>query len=157
MPVNLENSAVATGLEKVSFLSNFKEREWQKCSNYHTIALISHANKAMLRILQVRLQQLRTVNFQMFKLNLEKQEEPKIKLATSTGSWKMQENTRKTFSSVLLTMLNPLTVWTTISCGKFLKRWEYQTTWPSSWEASMQIKKQELEPDLEQQTDSKSV
>ena len=57
MPANLENSAVATGLEKVSFPSNPKERQCQKCSNYHTIALISHARKVMLKILQARLQQ----------------------------------------------------------------------------------------------------
>ena len=56
MPANLENSAVATGLEKVSCHSNPKERQCQKCSNYHTIALISHASKVMLKILQARLQ-----------------------------------------------------------------------------------------------------
>ena len=57
MPANLENSAVATGLEKVSFHSNPKERQCQRISNYHTIALISHASKVMLKILQARLQQ----------------------------------------------------------------------------------------------------
>ena len=57
MPANLENSAVATGLEKVSFHSNPKERQCQKCSNYHTIALISHASKVMLKILQARQEQ----------------------------------------------------------------------------------------------------
>ena len=70
MPANLENSAVATGLEKVSFHSNPKERQCQECSNYCTIALISHTNKVMLKILQARLQQCWTVNFQMFKLDL---------------------------------------------------------------------------------------
>ena len=57
MPANLENSAVATGLEKVSFHSNPKERNAKECSNYHTVALISHASKVMLKILQARLQQ----------------------------------------------------------------------------------------------------
>ena len=57
MPSNLENSAVATGLEKVSFHSNPKEKQAEECSNYHTIALISHASKVMLNILQARLQQ----------------------------------------------------------------------------------------------------
>ena len=57
MPANLENSAVATGLEKVSFHSNPKERQCKECSNYRTIALISHASKVMLKILQARLQQ----------------------------------------------------------------------------------------------------
>jgi len=57
MLANLENSAVATGLEQVSFHSNPKERHAKECSNHHTIALISHASKAMLKILQARLQQ----------------------------------------------------------------------------------------------------
>ena len=57
MPANLENSAVATGLEKVSFHSNPKERHAKECSNYRTIALISHASKVMFKILQARLQQ----------------------------------------------------------------------------------------------------
>ena len=57
MSANLENSAVATGLEKVSFHSNPKERQCQECSNYRTVALISHASKVMLKILQARLQQ----------------------------------------------------------------------------------------------------
>ena len=57
MPANLENSAVAKGLEKVSFHSNLKERQCQRVSNYHTVALISHARKVMLKILQARLQQ----------------------------------------------------------------------------------------------------
>ena len=57
MSANLENSAVATGLEKVSFHSNSKERQCQRCSNYYTVALISHASKVMLKILQARLQQ----------------------------------------------------------------------------------------------------
>ena len=89
-----------------------------------------------------------TVNFQMFKLVSEKAEEPEIKLPTSTGSSKKQENSRKTSISALLTMPKPLTVWSTINCGKFFKRWEYQTTWPASWEICMQVKKQQLELDM---------
>ena len=69
-----------------------------------------------------------TVNSQMFKLVLEKAEETEIKLPTSTGSWKKQESSRKISLSALLTMPKPLTVWITINCGKFWKRWEYQTT-----------------------------
>ena len=70
-----------------------------------------------------------TVNFQMFKLVLEKAEEPEIKLPTSVGSLKKQESSRKMSNSALLTMPKPLTEWTTTNSGKFLKRWEYQTTW----------------------------
>ena len=72
-----------------------------------------------------------TVNFQMFKLVLEKAEEPEIKLPTFKGSSKKQESSRKTSISALLTMPKPWTVWITINCGKFWKRWEYQTTWPA--------------------------
>ena len=96
-----------------------------------------------------------TVNFQMFKLVLEKAEEPEIKLSTSIESLKKQESSRKTLISALLTMPKPLTVWITINCGKFWKRWEYQTTWPSSWEICMQVSKQQLKLDMEQQTGSK--
>ena len=96
------------------------------------------------------------MNFRMFKLDLEKAEEPEIKLPTSAGSLKKQENSRKTSISALLTMPTPLTVWITINCGKFWKRWEYQTTWPASWEICMQVKKQQLELDMEPQTGSKS-
>ena len=91
----------------------------------------------------------------MFKLVLEKAEEPEIKLPTSAGSWKKQEVSRKTSISALLTMPKPLTVWITKNCGKFWKRWEYQTTWPAaSWEICMQVRKQQLELDVEQQTGS---
>ena len=81
----------------------------------------------------------------MFKLDLEKAEEPEIKLPISIGSLKKQESSRKTSTSALLTMPKPLTVWIRINCGKFLTRWEYQTTWPASWEICMQVRKQQLE------------
>ena len=101
-----------------------------------------------------------TANFQMFKLVVEKAEEPEIKLPTSAGSLKKQDSSRKTSISTLMTMPKPLTVWITINCGKFWKRWEYQTTWPAdflqvSWEICMQVKKQQLELDMEQQIGSK--
>ena len=120
MLANLEPSAVATGLEKVSFHSNPKERQCQRMFKYCTIALISHASKVMFKILQARLQQYLNHDFQMFKLDLEKAEEPEIKLPTSIGSQKKQENSRKISTSALLTTLKPLTVWITANCGKFL-------------------------------------
>ena len=95
------------------------------------------------------------MNFQMFKLVLEKAEEPEIKLPTSAGSLKKQESSRKTSISALLTMQKPLTVWITTNYGKFFKKWDYQTTWPASWETYMQVRKQQLELDMEQQTGSK--
>ena len=85
-------------------------------------------------------------------LELEKAEEPEIKLSTNTGSSKKQENSRKTFISALLTTPDPLTVWITRNCGKFLKRWEYQTTWPAPREICMQVDKQQLELDMGLQT-----
>ena len=69
------------------------------------------------------------MNFQMFKLDLENAEEPEIKLPTSAGSLKNQESSRKTATCGSLTMPKPLTMWITTTCGKFFKRWKYQTTY----------------------------
>ena len=91
----------------------------------------------------------------MFRLDLEKAEEQKIKLPTSAGLSKKQDSSRKTSISALLTMPKSLTVWITINCGKLFKRWQYQTTLPDSREICMQVKKQQLEPDMKQQTGSK--
>ena len=96
-----------------------------------------------------------TVNFLMFKLVLEKAEEPEIKLPTSARSSKKKESSRKTSISASLTMPKRLTVWITVNCGNFWKRWEYQTTWPASWEVCMQVRKQQLELNMEHQTGSK--
>ena len=126
MSANLENSAVAMGLEKVSFSPIPKKGNAKECSNYHTIALISHASKVMLKILQARLQQY--MNVQTLKLVLEKAEEPDNKLPASVEASKKPKSSRKPSISALLTMPKPLTVWITTNCGKFLKRWEYQTT-----------------------------
>ena len=137
MLANLENSAVATGLEKVSFHSNPKERQCQRMLKLphnctHLMLALTHASKVMLKILQARLQQYVNHELPMFKLDLEKAEEPEIKLPTSAASSKKQESSRKTSTSALLTMPKPLTVWITINCGKFLKIWEYQITLPAS-------------------------
>ena len=91
----------------------------------------------------------------MFKLDLEKADEPEIKLPTSVGSYKRQESSEKNSTSVLLTTLKSLTVWLTTNCGKVLKRWEYQTTLPGCFETCMQVKKQQLELDMEHWTGSK--
>ena len=105
MPANLESSAVAIGLEKVSFHSNPKQ-----CSNYCTITLISHASKVMLKILQAKKKKKFskpgfsnrwTVNFQMFNMDSEKAEEPEIKLLTSSRSSKKQEKTRNIYIFLL--------------------------------------------------------
>ena len=75
----------------------------------------------------------RDLNLRMFKLDLEKAEEPEIKFPISIGSSKKQESSREASTSALLTTPKPMTVWITTNCGKFFKRWEYQTTWPASW------------------------
>ena len=100
----------------------------KECSNYRTIALVSHTSKVMLKILQARLQQFMNREVPDVQGDLEKAEEPEIKLSTSIGSLKKQESTRKISTFALLTMLKPLTAWITINCGKFGKRWEYQST-----------------------------
>ena len=87
-----------------------KKGNAKECSNYCTIAFISHASKVMLKILQARLQQYVNCELQVFKLVLEKAEEPEIKLPTSAGSLKKQESSRKTSISALLTMPKPLTM-----------------------------------------------
>ena len=122
MPANLESQQWPQDQKRSVFIPIPKKGNAKECSNYCTFALISHTSKVMLKILQARLQQY--VNFQLFKLDLEKAEEPESKLPTSAGSWKKQESSRKTSTSVLLTM----PVWITTNCGKFFKRWEYQTT-----------------------------
>ena len=97
-----------------------KKGNAKESSNYHTIALISHTSKVILKILQGRLQQYANCELQMFKLDLEKAEEPEINLPTSFGSQnKNEKSSRKTSLSALLTMPKPLTVWITINCGKF--------------------------------------
>ena len=94
-------------------------------------------------------------NFQMYKVGLKKAEEPEIRLPTVTGSRRKQGGSRKASTSSPLIMLKPLTMWITINCGKFLKRWEYQAILPAFWKTCMQVKKQQLELDTEQQTCSK--
>ena len=95
-----------------------------------------------------------TVNFQIFKLDLERAEKPEIKLPISIGSTKKQESSRKASTS-LYWLCQSLWLCGSQQTGKFWKRWEYQTTWPASWETYMQVRKQQLERDMEQQTGSK--
>ena len=131
MQANLENSAVATGLEKYSFHSNTKDNA-KECSNYHTIALISQASKVMLKILQDRLQQYVNRELPDVQAGFRKGKGTRDQIATSIGSWRKQESSSETSTSALLTVPKPLTVWITTNCGKLLNRWEYQTTLPAS-------------------------
>ena len=115
MPANVKNSPVATGLERSVFIPIPKKANDKECLDYPTIALISHASKVMLKILQPRLQQYVNVNRELPDVQdgFEKAEEPEIQLPTSAGSSKKQESSRKTSTSALLTMPKPLTVWIT--------------------------------------------
>ena len=83
------------------------------------------------------------MNFQMFKLDLEKERNQRSNCQHPLDHWKKQESSRKTSTSASLTMPKSLTVWITTNCGKFWNRWEYQTTLPASWEICMQVKKKQ--------------
>ena len=110
--------------ERSVFIPIPKKGNAKEYSNDCTVALVSHASKVMLKILQARLQQYMNCELPDVQAGFEKAEEPEIKLPTSAGSWKKQESSRETSISALLTMPKPLTVWITIN----FKRWEYQTT-----------------------------
>ena len=184
MPANLENSVMAIGLEKVSFHSNSKEGILivKECLNFCTITLISHDSKVMHKILQAKLQQYvnqelpdvqdgfctshskhpppatqeKTQHIDITRWStpksdcLEQAEEPEITLPTFTGSYRKQGNYKKASTSASLTTQKFLTVWITTSL-------EYQTTSSASWEFCMQVKKQQLEPQMEQWTGLKLV
>ena len=116
-----------------------------ECSNYCTTALISHTSKVMPKILQPRLQQYMNHELPDVQAGFRKGRGTRDQKPTSTESLKKQNSSRKASTSALLTMPKPLTVWITINCGNFWKKWEYQTTWPASWEICRQVKKQQLE------------
>ena len=110
MRANLENSAVATGLEIV-FIPNPKKSNAKECSNYRTIALISHASKVMLKILQARLQQYVNRELPDVQDGFRKGKGTRDQIAHIC--WRKQENSRKISTSALLTTPNPLTMWIT--------------------------------------------
>ena len=125
IPANLENSAVATELEKVSFHFNPKERPCQSILNYHTVALISHARKVMFQICQARLLQYMNREIPDVQAGFSKGRGTRDQITSIGQIIKKQESSRKTSSSDLLIMPKPLTVRFTTNCRKFLKRWEY--------------------------------
>ena len=109
----------------------------------------------MLKILQARLQQYMNRELPDVQAGFRKGRGIRDQIANIRWIMEKAREFQKTSISALLTMPKPLTVWITINCGKFWKRWEYQTTWPASWKAYMQVRKQQLELDMEQQTGSK--
>ena len=119
MPANLENSAVATGLEKSGFIPIPKKGNAKECSNYCTIALFSHAIKVILKMLQARLQQYVNRELPDVQAGFRKGRGTRDQIANIRWIMEKQERSRKTSISALLTMPKPLTAWITINCGKF--------------------------------------
>ena len=150
MPANLENSSVATGLEKSVFIRSPKKGNAKECSDYCTVALISHASKVKLKTLQARLQQYLNRKLPDVQAGFRKGWGTRDQIANICWIIKKSKSFRKTSISALLTMPKPLTVWITRNCGKFFKRWAYETTWPASWEICIQVKKQQLELNIKQ-------
>ena len=109
----------------------------------------------MLKILQVRLQQYVNCELPDVQAGFRKGRGTRDQIANICWIIKKAREFHKNIYFALLTMPKPLTVWITINCGKFWKKWEYHTTWPASWETYMQVRKQQLELDMEQQTGSK--
>ena len=125
MPANLENSAEATGLEMSVFITIPKKGNVKECSNYHTIALISQTSKAMLKILQARLEQYMNQELPDVQAGFRKGRGTRDQIANIHWVTEKARDFQKTSTSALLTMPKPLTVWITTNCGKFFKRWEY--------------------------------
>ena len=124
-------------------------------SNYYTTTVISHGSKIMLKILQARLQQFMYQELPDVQTGFRKSRGTRDQIANIHWIIEKAMEFQKKSTSVSLTTWNPLTVWITTNCGKFLKRWDYQTTLLVSWKTFMRVRKQQLEPYMEQQTDSK--
>ena len=156
MLANLENSAMATVLEKVSFYSNPKERQCQRM--FQLLHICTHFTwyQSNAQIFQVRFQQYMNHELPDVQAGFRKGRGTSDQIANILGTQKKRESSRKIPTSALVTMPKPLTLWTITNCGKSFRRWEYQTSWPVSWEMCMQVKKQQLEWDMEKQTSSKS-
>ena len=128
MSANFENAAVATGLEKVSFHSNPKEKQCQRISKCHTILLISHASKVMLKILQAGLQQYMNHEIPDVQAGFRKGRGTRDQIASIHWIMEKAREFQKNVYFCFIDHAKPLTVWIITNCGKFLKRWEYQTT-----------------------------
>ena len=137
------------------FSSIPKKGNAKECSNYGTIALLSHACKEMIKILQARLQQYVNRELPDVQAGFRKGRGTRDQIANIHWIIEKAREFQKNIYFCFIDCAKALTVWITINCGKFWKRWEYQTTWPASWETCMQVRKQQLELNMEQQTGSK--
>ena len=123
MPANLENSAVATGLEKVSFHPNPKEGQCQRMLKLHIIALILYTSKVMLKILQARLQQYMNHEIPDVQAGFRKGSRTRDQIANIHWIIKKARELQKNIYFCFIAYAKPLTVWITENCGKFFKRW----------------------------------
>ena len=155
MPANLENSAVATGLEKVSFHSNPKKGNAIECSNYHTIALISHVSKVMLKILQARLQQYMNCELPAVQAGFRKGRRTRNQIANI--HW-IIEKVREFQKNIYFCFIDCAKIFGFVDHNKlqkFLKEMEIPDHLTAFWETCMRVKKQQLELAMEQWTGSK--
>ena len=129
-------------LKMAVFIPIPKKGNAKECSNYHTIAFISHASKEMLKILQASLQQYMNWELPDAQVGFRKGRGTRDQIANIRWIIVKAREFQENIYSASLTLLKLLTVWITTNCRKFLKRWEYQTTWPASWEICMQVRKQ---------------
>ena len=131
----------------------FQKTSWiAQGSSYHKIALISHANKVMFKILQARLQQYMNHELADVQAGFRKGRGTRDQIANICWTIEEAREFQKTIHFCFIDYAKALTVWITTKCGKFLNRGEYQTTWPASWEICMQVRKQQLKLDMKQQT-----
>ena len=148
MPANLENSAVARGLEKSSFHSNPKERQCEKCSNYDTIALISHTSKVMQKVFQARHQQYMNCELPDFQPIFMKDRGTRDLIA---NIWWIFRKTREFQKNTYFCFIDYAKAFDCVDHNKLWKILK-ETTWPASVETYMQVRKQQLELDMEQHT-----
>ena len=137
------------------FITIPKKGNAKECSNYHTTVLMSHASQVMLKILQARLPQYMNRELPDVQAGFRKGRGTRDQIDNIRWIIKKAREFQKNINFCFTDCAKPLTVWITTNCGKFFKRWEYQTTWPASLETCMQVRKQQLELDMEQQTGSK--
>ena len=149
MPANLENSAVTRGLAMSVFIPIRKKGNPKECSNYCTVALFSHAGKVMLKILQDRLKQY--INHEVLDVQAGFRKGTGTRDQIANICWIIKK-AREFHKNIYFCFIDYAKAFDCVdhNCGKFLKRWEYQTILPASWEICMQVKKQQLELDMEQ-------
>ena len=128
-----------------------KKGNAKECSNYHTIAAISHTSKVMLKILQARLQQYRNRELPDVQAGFRKVRGTRDQIANIHWIIEKAKDFQKNIYFCFIDYAKAFDLWNTINCGTFFKRWEYGTTWSASWETYMQVRKPQLELDMEEE------